>query len=94
MHSVLVLWGTCFADALPSKEMFKGFIFYSLHISRYCVHTKGEGVNEFLLLSLVSYLLVKVGEGTEWRQTKLTWKLSRNHLALEDWTKLEDNNLW
>lgn len=51
----------------------------------------------FLLLSLVSYLLVKlvkVGEGTEWRQTKLTWKLSRAHLAWEDWTKLEDNNLW
>lgn len=48
----------------------------------------------FLLLSLLSYLLVKVGEGSEWRQTKLTWKLSRAHLAWEDWTKLEDNNLW
>lgn len=48
----------------------------------------------FLLLCLLSYLLVKVGEGSEWRQTKLIWKLSRAHLAWEDWTKLEDNNLW
>lgn len=42
------------------------------------------------LLYLVSFLLVKVGEGTEWRQTTLTLKLSRDCLAWEDWTKLED----
>lgn len=47
-----------------------------------------------LVLSLVSLLLVKVGEGIEWRQTKLTWRLSSACLAWEDCTKLEDNHLW